>query len=227
VLLTIEPPYRIVCGRFTQADPRQLAIRFDLAALAELPARFNVAPTQPVPIITGPGAMVLARWGLVPSWAKDLSIGSRLINARAETLEAKSAFREALRTRRCLVPADGFFEWKKEGRQRRPFYFRLPDGAPFAFAGLWATWRDPAGQPVTSFTIVTTEPNALLAPVHDRMPVILLPGAEARWLDPSTKDLADLLDLMQPYPSHEMEGFEVAPVVNNVANDVPACIEPA
>lgn len=218
-----------MCGRFTASDPPQMAMRFDFAELADMAPRFNIAPTQPVPTIVGSGGgrrIVHMRWGLVPSWAKDLSVGSRMINARAETLETKPAFREALRTRRCLVLADGFFEWKKEGRARRPFFIHLAGGAPFAFAGLWDEWRGPDGAPVQSCTIVTTEPNALVEPLHDRMPAILLPEAEARWLDPSIRDLSDLLELLQPHPSHRMESFEVKPVVNNVANDVPECLEP-
>ena len=216
-----------MCGRFTLADPRQLALRYDLAELADLAPRFNVAPTQPVPAVvsTGGGRLVHMRWGLVPSWAKDLSIGSRMINARAESLETRPAFRDALRARRCLVLADGFFEWKKEGRDRRPFHLRLATAEPFAFAGLWDEWRAPDGALVRSCTIVTTDPNALVAPLHDRMPAILLAESEARWLDPTVQDLADLVDILQPYPSHLMETFEVAKVVNNVANDVPACVE--
>ena len=213
-----------MCGRFTITDPRQLALRFDLAELAELPARFNVAPTQPVPVVTMQHRLVMARWGLVPSWAKDLSVGSRMINARAESLETRPAFKDALPARRCLVLGDGFFEWKKEGKLRRPFHLHLASGAPFAFAGLWDEWRAPDGQLVVSCTIVTTDPNALVAPIHDRMPAILLPEAEARWVDPSIQDLADLVEVLQPYPSHLMEAFEVASTVNSPANDVPECV---
>jgi putative SOS response-associated peptidase YedK len=213
-----------MCGRFTITDPRQLALRFDLAELAELPARFNVAPTQPVPMVVMGGRIAMARWGLVPSWAKDPSVGSRMINARAESLETKPAFRDALGARRCLVLGDGFFEWKKEGPLRRPFYLHLASDAPFAFAGLWDEWRGPDGLLVVSCTIVTTGPNALVAPIHDRMPAILLPDAEARWLDPNVQDLADLVEVLQPYPSHLFEAFEVARTVNSPAHDVPECV---
>lgn len=213
-----------MCGRFTITDPRQLALRFDLAELAELPARFNVAPTQPVPVVVMGRRLVMARWGLVPSWAEDPKVGSRMINARAESLEARPAFRDALGARRCLVLADGFFEWKKEGRLRRPFYLHLASGAPFAFAGLWDEWRGPDGQRVLTCTVVTTDPNALVAPIHDRMPAILLPDAEARWLDASVQDLADLAEVLQPYPSHLMEAFEVSSTVNSPAHDVPECV---
>lgn len=219
-----------MCGRFSITDPRQLALRFDLAALAELPPRFNVAPTQPVPtLVPGSGepagrVLVLARWGLIPSWAKDPAVASRMINARAESLETKPAFREALHARRCLVLADGFFEWKKEGRERRPFYLHLASGEPFAFAGLWDEWRAPSGERVRTCTIVTTDANALVEPIHDRMPAILLPDAEARWLDAGVQDLADLVDLLQPYPSHRMEAFEVSSLVNKPAHDEPACV---
>jgi putative SOS response-associated peptidase YedK len=215
-----------MCGRFTASDPRQLALRFGLPALAELAPRFNIAPTQPVPVITMDRTLVIARWGLVPKFAKDLSIGARMINARAETLESRPPFRDALRGRRCLVPADGFFEWRKEGKARRPYWLRLSGGKPFAFAGLWDVWRAPDGQEVPSVAIITTEPNALVAPIHDRMPVILRPEAEARWLDPAVQDLSDLVDVLQPHPSHEMEAIEVNSAVNSVANDDPRCVTP-
>ena len=218
-----------MCGRFTLSNPRQLALRFDLAALAEQPARFNVAPTQPVPCVVVHAAgrqLEMLRWGLVPAWARDLSVGNRMINARAESLESKPAFRDALRGRRCLVLADGFFEWKKDGRARRPFHIRLRTREPFAFAGLWDEWRAPNGQVVRSCTIVTTDANALIEPLHDRMPVILLPEAESLWLDPTVGDLADLVDVLKSYPSHLMETLEVSPTVNSPAHEGPECLEP-
>ena len=200
-------------------NPRQLALRYGVAATALSP-RYNVAPTQDVPALVRPGELVMLRWGLVPAWAKDLSIGNRLLNARAETLERRSAFREALRTRRCLILADGFYEWMKEDHRRRPFFLRLKGGAPFAFAGLWDEWRG-----IGSCTIVTTDANAVVAPIHDRMPVIARPELEARWLDPSVHDSADLVEVLEPFPSHLMETWEVSSLVNNPDHEEPGCIE--
>jgi putative SOS response-associated peptidase YedK len=165
----------------------------------------------------------MARWGLVPYWAEDVKIGNRLINARAETIERTPAFREAYRRRRCLVPADGFFEWRKEGKTRQPLLIRRKDQAPFAFAGLWERWRQPDGQILRSCSIVTCPANALVAAVHDRMPVILDPGDFERWLDPEATDGRTLL---HPCPDDWLEAYEVSPRVNSPANDDPECITP-
>ena len=163
-------------------------------------------------------------WGLVPYHAKDAA--KPIINARAETLAQRPAFRGLLPRRRCLVPADGFYEWRREGRFRTPMRFTLRDGQPFAFAGLWDRWLQPDGTPLYSFTIVTTNPNSVLEPVHNRMPVILLPEDEAGWLDPATTDPAALSPLLNPFPAELMEGYCVSRAVNSPVNDSPECIAP-
>ena len=171
--------------------------------MLDLAPRFNAAPTQTLPVIVrqSPNHLALMRWGLVPSWAKDASIGSRMINARVETVAEKPAYGRLLRRQRCLVPASGFYEWKREGRRRTPFYFHLRDDAPFAFAGLWDVWTNPEGRgEVHSYTIVTCPANAVVAPVHDRMPVMLEREAEETWLDPDIDDPETLLPLSTRTP---------------------------
>jgi putative SOS response-associated peptidase YedK len=167
------------------------------------------------------------RWGLVPHWADDLSIGSRMINARGETVASKPAFRSALKHRRCLIPADGFYEWKKIGAGKQPHLIRFADGRAFAFAGLWERWlsRD-GGAPVDSCTIITTTPNGLLRELHDRMPVILPPAAFEEWLRPEPLAAPRLDELLRPHPDSEMEAFAVNRRVNSPANDDPSCVEP-
>jgi putative SOS response-associated peptidase YedK len=167
--------------------------------------------------------LILVRWDLVPHWADDVSIGNRLINARAEAVERTPAFREAYRRRRSLVPANGFFEWRKEGKRRQPLLVRRKDGAPFAFAGLWERWRQPDGQVLRSCTIITCPPNELVAPVHDRMPVILGPADVERWLDP---EAANRRELLKPCPAEWLEAVPVGPRVNSPDNDDPECITP-
>ncbi|UCE59119.1 MAG: SOS response-associated peptidase [Phycisphaerales bacterium] len=201
-----------MCGRFTlTASGEVVAECFGLAATPGIHPNDNVAPTQSSPVVrldqgTGERRLELLRWGLIPSWAKDPAIGSRMINARAETVATKPSFRSALRHRRCLVVADGFYEWQKvEGRKRKqPYHIRLNDGRPFAFAGLWERWERPDGDPLDSFTVITTEPNELLRPVHDRMPVILHAGDYAQWLDLHERTPDSLLSLLTAYPAGEM-----------------------
>ena len=216
-----------MCGRFTVATPvEELAREFGFEPPAEpLPLRFNVAPTQPVPALTSddPGHLSLLRWGLVPSWADDLAIGNRLINARAETLAEKPAFRKAFAERRCLVLADGFFEWRKEGKRRFPIWLRRADHRPFAFAGLWEVWRTPEGGWLRTCTIVTVPANSLVAPIHDRMPAILPPEHRAAWL---AAPPAEARALLVPFPAGEMEALPVSPRINSPAVDDPACVEP-
>jgi putative SOS response-associated peptidase YedK len=224
-----------MCGRFTlTAEPGVVARRFGApptqgggstprSSVEDAPS-YNIAPTQTVVTVTDDGARHLEamRWGLIPSWAKDPKMGSRLINARAETLAEKPAFREALRRRRCLIPADGFYEWVAvPGRKsKQPMHVRLRSGEPFAFAGLWDEWRPPEGGPaVRTCTIVTTTPNELMATLHHRMPVILDPDTEGLWLDPTIVDPDRLLSRLAPYPAEAMEAYPVAPAVNSVAND--------
>ncbi|MCK6484322.1 MAG: SOS response-associated peptidase [Phycisphaerae bacterium] len=221
-----------MCGRYTITEsPRQLAIRFQAELderLADLPPRYNVAPTQIVPIVRfDDGRRVTPmRWGLVPAWADDPAIGNRLINARGETLASKASFRTAFRKRRCLVPADGFYEWPKSPRGKTPMRIALADGGVFAFAGLWERWTGPAGDELLTFTIVTTDANEKLKPIHDRMPVILEPASEERWLDPQI-DPAKLKDLIRPAPPDRLVAYAVSKRVNSPKNDEPSLIRPA
>jgi putative SOS response-associated peptidase YedK len=194
----------------------------------DLQPSFNVAPTDPVAVVLNNGAkrLVSMRWGLVPYWATDPKIASKLINARAETLTAKAAFKEAFKKRRCLVIADGFFEWQKQGTKKTPLFLYLKDERPFGFAGLYEIWTPPLGEPLVTCTIITTEPNELVRPIHNRMPVILPKTSEDFWLDSSIDDHTRLLDLLRPYPAEEMNAHTVSTTVNSVKNDSPECIQP-
>jgi putative SOS response-associated peptidase YedK len=198
---------------------------------AEMPRRYNIAPSQPVPVVANNrnGEVDFFHWGLIPSWAKDPSIGHKLINARAESLAEKPSFKNALRRRRCLILADGFYEWYRapEARTKTPVRIQMKSGRAFAFAGLWEYWQHPEGASVLSCTIITTEPNTLMAQIHNRMPVILPPEDYALWLDPKERPAEALQDLLRPYEPEEMTAYPVSPLVNNPSNDVPACIEPA
>jgi putative SOS response-associated peptidase YedK len=195
-----------------------------------LDASYNIAPTQDVLAVRatteGKREMACLRWGLIPSWAKDTSISSYTSNARAETLLEKPSFKNSFRSRRCLIPADGFYEWGKVGREKFPYYFRMKEDGPFAFAGLWDRWRDPEGTLIESCTIVTTTPNELLEPLHNRMAVILRPDQFSLWLDPTMTRAEELMDTLVPYPADEMESFRVSKFVNNTRNNTPACIQP-
>ncbi|MCL5098397.1 MAG: SOS response-associated peptidase [Candidatus Omnitrophica bacterium] len=219
-----------MCGRYTLRNtPDELTERFALSKLLfEVTPRYNIAPTQTVAAVVANGGRCLVgyRWGLVPFWAKDTKIGSQLINARAETLAQKPAFRRPFSRQRCLIPADGFYEWKKEGTLRQPIYYRLRDGRLFAFAGLWDEWNDPSGPRLRTVAIITVAANSLLAPVHDRMPAILRPEAEGRWLDVSLSAPQELLDLLKPFPSEEMMALPVTRRVNTPAFDDPLCVQP-
>jgi putative SOS response-associated peptidase YedK len=166
------------------------------------------------------------RWGLIPGWAKDPAALPLLINARAETAAEKPAFRGAMRYRRCLVPADGFFEWQRVGREKQPFHMRRRDGAPFALAGLWERWLGPDGSEIDTCALLTTEANELMRPIHDRMPVILDPPDFDLWLDPSVQDVEAIRPLLRPYPSEAMVAFPVSPLVNSARNDDPQCVLP-
>jgi putative SOS response-associated peptidase YedK len=227
-----------VCGRFSQfKEFREIRLRFDPDGLGTdwdeslfLQPRYNIAPSQIVPVVMRDGVKRLRpmTWGLNPVWAKDRSIGQKMINARAETLAEKPSFKRLLFTRRCIVPATGFYEWAKDGKRKVPMHFKLKNDDVFGFAGLWDRWRstEAAAQEVESFTIVTTKPNELLATVHDRMPVILRRDDEARWLDGGIKDPSALVAMLQPYPAAEMEGYEVSRAVNSPLNNGPECIAP-
>ncbi|MCH8808243.1 MAG: SOS response-associated peptidase [Proteobacteria bacterium] len=224
-----------MCGRYSLTTPVE-AVRkvFDFPERPNLAPRANIAPSQDVAAVrlaSGESGevgrrFVWLRWGLIPAWAKDPAIGNRTINARAETLAEKPAFRAAFRERRCLIVADGFYEWKTEAGGKQPYRITLVDGGPFALAGLWERWADPhGGAAIESCTIVTTEANARLRAIHPRMPVILAPGAFDPWLDPATPG-AEAQGLLGPYPSEALTYYRVSPRINSPANDDPALIEP-
>lgn len=213
-----------MCGRFTLTlNPDQLQMAFNLSEPppADLAPRYNIAPSQAVAVIANGTSRKLEffKWGLIPSWAKDPKIGNRLINARAETLAEKPSFRAALKKRRCLILADGFYEWKKEGKTKTPMYLRLKEGEPFAFAGLWETWKSPDDELIKSCTIITTEPNALVKKIHDRMPVILPAKAYDLWLSPDELPAEKTLPLLKPFAATQMKAVSVSPLVNNPAFD--------
>lgn len=220
-----------MCGRFTLASPgEQVAELFGLASVPELRPRYNIAPTQEIAIVrrdsAGRRELATARWGLIPFWAKTQEEGARMINARAETVASKPAFRGALRARRCLVPADGFYEWRRIGTRKQPYYFTLRDGRPFAFAGLWERWEGGAGAAVESCAIITTSPNEVVAEVHDRMPVILDRADYETWLDASKGDLERVTALLRPWPAAGLRAFPVSLAVNNPAADDPGLVTP-
>jgi putative SOS response-associated peptidase YedK len=245
-----------MCGRFTlHHDREEIERRFEIEADARavgavtkgatsavanasavdrdaIDIRYNIAPTQDVLVVTEnpqdhSRRLAAYHWGLIPSWAKDTASGSRMINARAETLTEKPSFRTALTRRRCLIPADGFYEWQiGEGKTKAPFHIRLKDGALFAFAGLWDEWQAPDGSPLRSCTIITTQPNSVTAQVHDRMPVILRSEDEALWLNPTHTNVADLTTLLLPYPAEAMEAFAVSRDVNRPVMNGPELILP-
>ncbi len=219
-----------MCGRFTlTVSARVLADLFDVE-VPELAPRYNIAPSQQVLVVraTPVGAREAAtvRWGLIPSWAKDPSIGNRMINARAETVADKPAFRSAVKARRCLIAADGFYEWRKINGGKLPHLIRFSDGRPFAFAGLWERWAGPGGETVDSTTIITTRPNEIVATLHDRMPVILPREAFDEWLGPAPLPRPHLEELLSPHPATGMEAFAVSRRVNSPANDDAQCIAP-
>jgi len=231
-----------MCGRYTVTSSGEtIADLFDLAEVPELPLRYNMAPTQEAPVVrvVAPGAprtLDFLRWGLVPYWAKEASIGNRLINARAESAAEKPAYRFSFRKKRCLVVVDGFFEWKREGKAKQPYLIRRRDRLPFGFAGLWSSWRDPqaakegaaAGPraPLETFTILTTDANELIRPLHDRMPVVIGRDDFALWLDPTVEDAARLAPLLAPASPEGWETLPVSRAVNSPAHDAPDCIEP-
>jgi putative SOS response-associated peptidase YedK len=219
-----------MCGRFTlTSDLDRLTEHFAFRAtnLSYTP-RYNIAPSQPVLTLIDAQERRAGflRWGLVPSWAKDPSIGDRMINARAETVAEKPSFRRALQKRRCLVLANGFYEWRKEGKKKTPLFIALKSQEPFGFAGLWETWKSSTGEVMHSCTIITTTPNALMESIHNRMPVILPRAAEEAWLDRTVEDPQSLLRLLAPYPAEEMVAYPVSQLVNSPRNDTPTCIEP-
>lgn len=222
-----------MCGRFTLTlDPADLQEAFEGYTFPPTFApRFNIAPSQPVLAILNDGQKHadFLLWGLIPSWAKDPSIGNRLINARGETLAEKPAFRGAFKYKRCLILADGFYEWQtRPGMKGKvPHFIRLKDRCPFAFAGLWDEWHAPDGSLLRTCAIITTQPNELIRTLHDRMPVILHPDDHTQWLDPAPQTPERLLPLLRPYPADEMTAYPVSSLVNRPENDRPECLLPA
>lgn len=224
----------LMCGRFTlRASTSALVKQFAAIADIVFEPRFNVAPTQPIAVVrirpnSDPPRREIAPllWGLVPSWAKDLTIGNRMINARSETVDDKPAFRAAFRRRRCLVPADGFYEWQRQGKAKQPYLVHMVDERPFAMAGLWETWEGPEHNVVESCTILTTRPNQLMQPIHDRMPVILPNDSCEIWLDPEQSDRELLQSLLVPFDANQMNAHPVSTYVNRSTNEGPECIAP-
>ncbi len=235
-----------MCGRYTlKVEPETLAAQMELDDVPALDPRYNIAPTQRAPVVRlslerEARELELMRWGLVPFWAKDPGIGNRMINARSETVASKPAFRAAFKRRRCIVPADGFYEWRKTPDGKQPYRIMVDDGAPFAMAGLWESWRpkdtdkdkdkdkDAAGdvESLHTFTILTTAPNDKIARLHDRMPVILAAEEIDRWLDPGVEGGEALTSLMDAFPAARMSAYPVSTHVNRPGNDDPSCIEP-
>jgi putative SOS response-associated peptidase YedK len=222
-----------VCGRVTETDPRrildELNIPGDVPELDATP-RYNIPPTERVPVVRVLASSVgrrldLLRWGLVPAWAKELAVGNRMINARVETLTEKSAFRDPLRLRRCLVVVDGFYEWQRQGRDKQPFYLRSAGGELLTMAGLWDAWVSPDGEVVESFAIVTKPAEPPLTDIHDRMPAILAPAHHEAWLDPARRDSEPLIGLLS-LPSPPLLATPVSSRVNKPGYDNPDCLEP-
>jgi putative SOS response-associated peptidase YedK len=224
-----------MCGRYTLTTQRgvveELRIALDEPSPPELwRPRFNIAPTQPAPVVAnraGPRRLELMRWGLLPPWAKSLAESARRINARVESVATTAAFRDAFRHRRCLVLADGFFEWRHEGKRRLPFYFRPAPPRLVTFAGLWERWKAPDGEWLLSFTILTGRPNPLVAAFHDRMPLVIAAADRDRWLEPAEASAAALDRLLAPWPADDWTVSEVSQRVNRPQHDDPACLEPA
>jgi putative SOS response-associated peptidase YedK len=212
-----------MCGRYVIiSSPESIRALFGYNEQPNFPPRYNVAPTQPVPVVRleeGRRSFALVRWGLIPAWVQDPRTFSLLINARGESVLDKPAFRNAMRRRRCLFPTDGFYEWRQDGKVRRPYFVRPRAEGPMAFAGLWETWMGPNGEEMETAAIVTTRANRTLAPIHERMPVIVAPDAFDFWLDSTKVDAETAAALIAPAPEHVLEAYEVSPAVNHVAND--------
>lgn len=218
-----------MCGRFSRKATLQAIVdEFEIDEVnGTFEPSYNVAPGQEIAVLLKDESrkLGLLKWGLIPSWSKDPKIGNRMINARAETLADKPSFKHPLRQKRCLIVADGFFEWRKEGKQKIPMYIFLKDQKPFVFAGLWDTWTSPEGKKISTCTIITTEPNEFMKKIHNRMPVILPKEYIDTWLDRSIENEQQVLPLLKPYPEKEMDAYEVSRVVNSPKNNSPECIE--
>lgn len=221
-----------MCGRFTLAtDLKALQSAFDIShTSADLSPSYNIAPTHRIAVVVqrqGSNSLELMRWGLVPAWSKDMKMGSKMINARAETIADKPSFKRLLRNQRCLILADGFYEWREDTGRKTPMFIRLKSKEPFGFAGLYDTWTSPEGEAVNTCTIITTSANELMRPFHHRMPVILPREAQARWLDPAFGDIPELVQLLRQYPADAMEAYPVSPLVNSPRHNSAECVEPA
>ncbi len=217
-----------MCGRYTLSQSAEaIATAFGLDTSLAIEPRYNIAPTQLVPVVLYSAKkqrqLQMMRWGLIPSWAKDPNIASRLINARSETVSEKPSFRAAFRHRRCLVIADGFYEWQRQERKKQPYYFQLQNKQPFGFAGLWEHWQTSDGEEINTCTILTTEANELMRPIHDRMPVILNSQDYGLWLNPAAQ-VTELQGLLRPYSSQAMNSYPVSTLVNKPTNNSPECI---
>jgi putative SOS response-associated peptidase YedK len=219
-----------MCGRYRLSRRKQVIEEyFDTGDWQDdWSPRYNVAPTQPVPVIRQnpkepARELSLMKWGLVPHWAKDSSVAASMINARSETATTKPGFRDPLKFRRCLIPADGFYEWKRMGASKQPYCIEVNNGELFAFAGLWDGWRDPSGEWTRTCSILTTTPNAVTSYVHDRMPVILAPDSYDLWLDPGMQDVAAISELLKPYDARLMRRYPISSRINHVANDDEEC----
>jgi len=222
-----------MCGRYRLSRRKQIVEEYFDSPSDEQDwaPRYNIAPTQPVPVIRQHPkepirVLSLMRWGLIPSWAKDSSVGASMINARSETAHEKPAFRDALKYRRCLIPADGFYEWQRKAGSKQPFCFEVNDGELFAFAGIWEGWKNPDGAWVKTCSILTTTPNAVTSAIHDRMPVILDVSNYDLWLDPGMQDVAAVSELLKPYDARLMRCYPVSTRINHVANDDEECSRP-
>ena len=223
-----------MCGRFTLRTPAEtMSALFDGLRFPKLTPRYNICPTQRVKCVrqssSAKNEVVDLRWGLMPFWAKDLKVGARMINARSETVATKPSFRAAFKSRRCLVLADGFYEWKKQGTQRQPYYISRRDDQPFCLAGLWETWTDKSvdnSQPIETCTVLTTEAKGIMRPLHDRMPVILPKNQFDFWLDIEFSDVEQLGKLLVPWAKDDLQTFPVDKMVNKPTNDAPECIVP-
>lgn len=219
-----------MCGRFVlTANPEMVQHTFDLKTMPpEMPARYNVAPTQPIAVITNEHSdeLTFYKWGLIPSWSKDATIASKLINARSETVAEKPSFRTAFRRRRCIIPADGFYEWQQQGKEKVPLFIHLEGREVFGMAGLWEVWNSPDGSEIRTCTILTTEANAFMQPIHNRMPVILQKADYPLWLSPKEEPAPLLQALMRPYTGDNLTAYPVSKAVNRANNDAPYLVEP-
>jgi len=215
-----------MCGRYTLDPTTKLYERFEIQNRLEIKARFNIAPTQDVPVIVrnSPNRIEMMRWGLIPHWAKDESIGTKMINARAETITEKPSFKRLLPSKRCIVPASGYYEWQATEQGKQPYYIHAEDGEYLPFAGLYDSWKNPEGVEIKSFTIITTEPTVNLRSIHNRMPVILEPKAEEVWLNPDVTDPGELTPLLHPYAVKALSFYPVSKAVNRAGVESPILI---